>query len=197
MPYPAGDTISPSATFTVEKNSTRIEVPDSFTLHRSALKADATAAPAPSQASSGGALNRKTSKSPRQSVEQTDGGVRPAGDGAPLNTLRVTLHPAGAGTYASKVVLTSGGDVRVLDLEFVAVKAGQQVTLEFAGPARDKLMQEVSQPSYSHPCVTPQHAGLHINQMQDMLHCARATRWTVTLLTESMCLASTSLLQRA
>ena len=143
VPCPTGDTISPSATFNVEKNSSRIEVPDSFTLHRSAPKADATAVPAASQASASGASSRKTS---RQSAEQTVGGVRPAGDGAPLNTLRVTLHPTGAGTYSSKVVLTSGGDVRVLDLEFLAVKSGQQVTLEFAGPARDKLVQEVSSP---------------------------------------------------
>ena len=57
--------------------------------------------------------------------------------------LRVTLHPVGAGTYPSKVVLASGGDTRVLDIEFVATKSGQQVALEFNSPARDKLVQEV------------------------------------------------------
>lgn len=172
MPCPAGDTISASANFSVEKNSSRIEVPESFTLHRSAPRADTTAVPAPSQAAASGASNRKTSKSPRQSAEQTVGSIRPAGDGAPLNTLRVILHPAGAGIYASKVVLTSGGDVRVLDLEFVAVKSGQQVTLEFTGPARDKLVQEVRQPSYSHhSCVPHSMLSCCVNQVQDMPHC--------------------------
>lgn len=64
-------------------------------------------------------------------------------DGAPPNTLRLTLHPAGPGVYPSKVVLVSDGDVRLLDVEFVAVRTSQEVTLEFNNPARDKLLQEV------------------------------------------------------
>ena len=145
----AGEAISTSANFTVEKNSSRIEVADAFTLHRSAMpstRPDATAAAASQTAASAPALTRKGSKSPRPSGEQTVTSNRspaPAQDGAPLNTLRVTLHPVGAGTYPSNVVLTSGGDVRVLDVEFVATKSGQQVTLEFNSPARDKLVQEV------------------------------------------------------
>ena len=64
-------------------------------------------------------------------------------DGAPPNTLRLTLHPAGPGVYPGKVVLVSDGDVRLLDVEFVAVRTSQEVTLEFNNPARDKLLQEV------------------------------------------------------
>ena len=64
-------------------------------------------------------------------------------DGAPPNTLRLTLHPAGPGVYPGKVVLVSDGDVRLLDVEFVAVRTSQEVTLEFINPARDKLLQEV------------------------------------------------------
>lgn len=64
-------------------------------------------------------------------------------DGAPPNTLRLTLHPAGPGAYPGKVVLVSDGDVRLLDVEFVAVRTSQAVTLEFINPARDKLLQEV------------------------------------------------------
>lgn len=163
----AGEDLSASAVFTVEKNSTRIEVCDSFTLHRNILpKADATAVlAAASQAAASDPSPSKTSKSPRQSAEQTVGSARSSGpsDGAPPNTLRVTLHPAGAGTYPSKVVLASGDDVRVLDLEFVALRSGQQVTLEFSGPARDKLVQEVSQPSFKHPSFLPQQAELMVS----------------------------------
>ena len=148
-----------SATFTVEKSSSRIEVPDTFTLHRNVLpKAEAAAVPSAAvQAAASDAPTSKTTKSPRQSAEQIVSSVRssgPAGDGAPPNTLRVTLHPSGAGTYPSKIVLTGSDDIRVLDLEFQALRSGQQVTLEFSGPARDKLVQEVSQPSASHICAT-------------------------------------------
>lgn len=69
--------------------------------------------------------------------------LKSALDGAPPNTLRLTLHPAGPGVYPGKVVLVSDGDVRVLDVEFVAVRTSQEVTLEFINPARDKLVQEV------------------------------------------------------
>ena len=161
-----GEDLSASAIFTVEKNSSRIEVCESLTLHRNILpKADATAIfAAASQAAANDSSPSKTSKSPRQSAEQTVGSARPS-DGAPPNTLRLTLHPAGAGTYPSKIVLASGpgDDVRVLDLEFVALRSGQQVTLEFSGPARDKLVQEVIQPLHSQqPCV-PQQAELMVN----------------------------------
>ena len=162
-----GEDLSASATFTVEKNSSRIEVCDSLTLHRNILpKADATAVfAAASQAAASDPSPSKSSKSPRQSAEQTAGSARSSGpsDGAPPNTLRVTLHPAGAGTYPSKIVLASGDDIRVLDLEFVALRSGQQVTLEFSGPARDKLVQEVSQPSYSQPSCMPQQAEQMVN----------------------------------
>ena len=134
-----------SASFTVEKNSSRIELPDVFTLQRSNV---AKAAPAPAAAASNaaagnapsvsGRVSRSTQESPEAAVVN-----RPA-DGAPVNTLRVTLHPAGAGTYPSKVVLVSGDDVRVLDVEFCVVKTGQQVTLEFNTPARERLVQEVA-----------------------------------------------------
>lgn len=145
---PVGEDLSASAVFAIEKNSSRIEVCDSLTLHRNIMpKADATAVlAAATLAAAGDPLLSKTTKSPRQSAEQTVGGAR-SSDGAPPNTLRVTLRPAGAGTYPSKIVLATCDDVRVLDVEFVAVRSGQQVTLEFSGPARDKLVQEVSQPS--------------------------------------------------
>ncbi len=130
----AGEAITASVSFSVEKNSSRIEVPEAFTLHRSSIPKSA--------------LTRKLSnvKLPRESAEPavTNRAPAPGPDGAPLNNLRVTLHPVGAGTYPSKVVLASGGDVRVLDVEFIAVKTGQQVMLEFNSPARDKLVQEVS-----------------------------------------------------
>lgn len=145
---PVGEDLSASAVFTIEKNSSRIEVSDSLTLHRNIMpKGDATALlAAATLAAAGDPSLSKTTKSPRQSAEQTVGTAR-SSDGAPPNTLRVTLRPAGAGTYPSKIVLATGDDVRVLDVEFVAVRSGQQVTLEFSGPARDKLVQEVSQPS--------------------------------------------------
>ena len=142
----AGEAAMSSASFTVEKNSSRVELPDVFTLQRSNV---AKAAPAPAAAASNtaagnapsggsGRVSRSTQESPEAAVVN-----RPA-DGAPVNTLRVTLHPAGAGTYPSKVVLVSGDDVRVLDMEFCAVKTGQQVTLEFNTPARERLVQEVA-----------------------------------------------------
>lgn len=112
---------------------------------------EATAAPAQAAAPAP-ALTRKASKSPRPSAEQTVSSSKspaPSADGAPLNVLRVTLHPVGAGTYPSKVVLASGGDTRVLDIEFVATKSGQQVALEFNSPARDKMVQEVSCYAYA------------------------------------------------
>lgn len=152
--------------FTVEKNSTRIEVCDTFTLHRNIVpKADATAVlAAATQAAASDPSLSKTSKSPRQSAEQTVGSARSSGpsDGAPPNALRVTLHPAGAGTYPSKIVLASVDDIRVLDLEFVALRSGQQATLEFSGPARDKLVQEVSQPCDSQPPCISQQAELMV-----------------------------------
>ena len=177
-----GEDLSASAIFTVEKNSSRIEVCDSFTLHRNIMpKPDATAVlAAVSQAAASDPPPSKASKSPRQSAEQTVGSARSSGpsDGAPPNTLRVTLHPAGAGTYPSKIVLASGpgDDIRVLDLEFVALRSGQQVTLEFSGPARDKLVQEVSQPSYSQPPCIPQQAELTMNQLGGCTQCLAASR---------------------
>ena len=144
----AGEAISASISFSVEKNSSRIEVPEAFTLHRSTVPKSEAPVPAAaaSAAASAPAFTRKLSKSPRESAEPAVTNRAPAQgpDGAPLNNLRVTLHPVGAGTYPSKVVLASGGDVRVLDVEFIAVKTGQQVMLEFNSPARDKLVQEVS-----------------------------------------------------
>ena len=157
----SGEATSASANFTVDKNSSRIEVPEAFTLHRSLMskpEAPPAAAAAPAAASTTVAaapgLTRKLSKSPRDPVETAsiNRAPGPGLDGAPLNTLRVTLHPVGAGTYPSKVVLASGGDVRVLDVEFVAIKSGQQVTLEFNSPARDKLVQEVGQ-RWHHHCL--------------------------------------------
>lgn len=153
-----GEAVTTSANFTVEKNSSRIEVLDAFTLYRSAMPKTeappaAAAAPAASTTAPGGpALTRKTSKSPRESTEPAviNRAPGPSVDGAPFNTLRVTLHPVGAGTYPGKVVLASGGDVRVLEVEFVAVKTGQQVTLEFNSPARDRLVQEVSKRQHKH-----------------------------------------------
>ena len=143
----AGEAISASVSFSVEKNSSRIEVPEAFTLHRSTVPKSEAPAPAATASAAAGApaLTRKLSKSPRESAEPavTNRAPAPGPDGAPLNNLRVTLHPVGAGTYPSKVVLASGGDVRVLDVEFIAVKTGQQVMLEFNSPARDKLVQEV------------------------------------------------------
>ena len=132
-------------------------MPNTFTLHRNVLpKSEATAVPAAAtQVAASNAPTSKT-KSPRQSAEQVVSSARlpgRAGDGAPPNTLRVILHPAGAGTYPSKIMLTSGDDIRVLDLEFQALRSGQQVTLEFSGPARDKLVQEVSPPLASRVCV--------------------------------------------
>ena len=138
----AGEAAIMSASFTVEKNSSRIEVPDVFTLQRSNV-AKAAPAAASSSAAAGtapagsGRVSRSTQESPEAAVVN-----RPA-DGAPVNVLRVTLHPAGAGNYPSKVVLISGDDVRVLDVEFSAVKTGQQVTLEFNTSARERLVQEV------------------------------------------------------
>ena len=119
-------------------------------------KSEAPVPAAASAAAGAPGLTRKLSKSPRDSAEPavTNRAPAPGPDGAPLNNLRVTLHPVGAGTYPSKVVLASGGDVRVLDVEFIAVKTGQQVMLEFNSPARDKLVQEVScmsQPVVSSP----------------------------------------------
>ncbi len=144
----AGEAISASVSFSVEKNSSRIEVPEAFTLHRSTMPKSEAPVPAAAASAAAGApaLTRKLSKSPRESAEPavTNRAPAPGPDGAPLNNLRVTLHPVGAGTYPSKVVLASGGDVRVLDVEFIAVKTGQQVMLEFNSPARDKLVQEVS-----------------------------------------------------
>ncbi|KAL0021413.1 hypothetical protein WJX79_003538 [Trebouxia sp. C0005] len=142
-----GEAISASVSFSVEKNSSRIEVPEAFTLHRSTMPKSEAPVPAAAASAAAGApaLTRKLSKSPRESAEPavTNRAPAPGPDGAPLNNLRVTLHPAGAGTYPSKVVLASGGDVRVLDVEFIAVKTGQQVVLEFNSPARDRLVQEV------------------------------------------------------
>lgn len=144
----AGEAISASVSFSVEKNSSRIEVPEAFTLHRSTMPKSEAPVPAAAASAAAGApaLTRKLSKSPRESAEPavTNRAPAPGPDGAPLNNLRVTLHPVGAGTYPSKVVLASGGDVRVLDVEFIAVKTGQQVMLEFNSPARDRLVQEVS-----------------------------------------------------
>ncbi|DBA78771.1 TPA: putative protein fap47 [Trebouxia sp. C0004] len=140
-----GEAISASVSFSVEKNSSRIEVPEAFTLHRSTMPKSEAPAPAAAASAAAGppALTRKLSNSLRESAEPAVTNRAPGPDGAPLNNLRVILHPVGAGTYPSKVVLTSGGDVRVLDVEFIAVKTGQQVMLEFNSPARDKLVQEV------------------------------------------------------
>ena len=146
----AGEAITASVSFSVEKNSSRIEVPEAFTLHRSSIPKSEAPVPAAAASAAAGApaLTRKLSnvKLPRESAEPavTNRAPAPGPDGAPLNNLRVTLHPVGAGTYPSKVVLASGGDVRVLDVEFIAVKTGQQVMLEFNSPARDRLVQEVS-----------------------------------------------------
>ena len=153
----AGEAITASANFTVEKNSSRIDVPDSFTLYRSSIPkpeaptaAAVTAAPAAASATATAAAPALARKSSESTLATAPPASRPPGlDGAPLNTFRLTLHPVGAGTYPSKVVLASGGDVRVLDVEFVAVKTGQQVALEFNSPARDKLVQEVGLPSRS------------------------------------------------
>lgn len=140
----AGEAAIASANFTVEKSSGRIEVADAFTLYRNTVAkpgpaAGATAGkPAADKLPESGRVSRSTQES-TESVVAT----RPP-DGTPPNTLRLTLHPAGAGTYPSKVVLCSSGDVRVLDVEFAAVKTGQQVTLEFNTPARERLVQEVS-----------------------------------------------------
>ena len=53
------------------------------------------------------------------------------------------LHPVGAGQYPCRVLLQSARDVRLLEVEFTAVKTGQTVVLEFDSPARERVVQEV------------------------------------------------------
>ena len=66
-----------------------------------------------------------------------------AAESTPPNTLRLVLHPVGAGQYPCRVLLQSVRDVRLLEVEFTAVKTGQTVVLEFDSPARERVVQEV------------------------------------------------------
>ena len=57
--------------------------------------------------------------------------------------LRLVLHPVGPGQYPCRVLLQSSVDVRLLEVEFTAVKTGQVLALEFDNPARERVVQEV------------------------------------------------------
>ena len=72
-----------------------------------------------------------------------------AAESTPPNTLRLVLHPVGAGQYPCRVLLQSMRDVRLLEVEFTAVKTGQTVVLEFDSPARERVVQEVRRWAYT------------------------------------------------
>eukprot|EP00736_Rhodelphis_marinus_P012698 Rmarinus@m.1878 len=60
------------------------------------------------------------------------------------NKLQLRCNPqTGAGVYPGRMVLLSNYDVRVYDLEFTALTTGPRASLEFRGPARRSITQNI------------------------------------------------------